>query len=124
MTRHLPTKMAKHTFSRAQNTGDIVDVKSMEITPKKSVMDSLEFQIISMLPLFGVEMEKSIFIKEANSGDLTHLKGLPSNPHIPNQFPIGKAFQMTLMRHFNTQMDTHISSKVTNTTGLMIEHSP
>lgn len=40
------TKTEKHTSSKAQNTGGTMDDSWTEIIQKRSVKDSLEFQII------------------------------------------------------------------------------
>lgn len=72
LTLHLHTKMVKHTFSKALNTGVTQVVKWTATILKKLAMVSLAFQTIWTQPLCGAVMAKSISTKEVNFGDSIH----------------------------------------------------
>lgn len=114
-------RMVRRTSSRDQSIGDTTDVISMENILKKLMKDSLVFRT-TLTPLwFGVETARFISTREANSGDLIHLKDHQSRQHTQNQLAIGKAFLIALMLPYNIQTVTLTSLRVTNIIDLTIE---
>jgi hypothetical protein len=82
---------------RVQNIGDILIRILMEIIQKILAKDLLVYLIILMRPLYGQVMERFIFIKVQNSGNLIHHKDHQLKVHTQNLYRIGKVYLIMLM---------------------------
>ena len=66
-----PGQMGGHISSKEATTGDSQMARKTPIIPNLSVKGLMEYLTMLMLPLFGLEMGKSISSKEHNTGGLS-----------------------------------------------------
>ena len=117
-----PGPMARHISSKAVTTGDLQMARKTQTIPNLSVKGLMEYLTMLMLPLFGLEMGKSISSKEHNTGGLNLTTVHQWRTRIHAQYQTGKEYQTILMMLLSTTMATHISLKEASTTDLMTLH--